>query len=435
MRTFSAVLLVLILTVLSVAISIPSSASNYQTILFLHHSTGANLISQGNVRGLFDSYNSSHGTNFQFWDQGYNGDGRTDPQGNWYPAYDVPDDNTDPDGLAVLFAQPVNLANPQNALSHFLAEYKVFIFKSCFPAANIADDTQLQQYKNYYLGMRNVMDQYPDHIFIPMGFPPLEPGSTTPENAARARSFANWLKSTEYTGGHPNIYVFDFFGQLADSNNYLRAEYRPGDGDSHPNMLANQTVAPVFVNFIINSINSYVPPSTTPTPTSPTPTPTCLPTPCPSATPTPSPGTTPTPGPTPTPSPSMPPMRGSGYTLDGWGGVHRWGSAPALGGFPYWTGWDIARDVAIHQDGGGSPNGGWTLDGWGGIHNFGAAPVLTGPYWPGWDIARGAVIVGNGSGAYTLDGWGGLHPMGSAVPCSGYPYWTGWDIARGAVVL
>ena len=84
----------------------------------------------------------------------------------------------------------------------------------------------------------------------------------------------------------------------------------------------------------------------------------------------------------------------SGYTMDGWGGIHNWGSAPAMTGMPYWNGWDIARGMAIHKNGSGQPDGGWTLDGWGGIHNWGLAPALSGAaYWPGWDIARGMAVL------------------------------------------
>ena len=34
---------------------------------------------------------------------------------------------------------------------------------------------------------------------------------------------------------------------------------------------------------------------------------------------------------------------------------------------------------------------GWVVDGWGGLHRFGNAPAVTGSaYWPGWDIAAGS---------------------------------------------
>ena len=119
-----------------------------------------------------------------------------------------------------------------------------------------------------------------------------------------------------------------------------------------------------------------------------------------------------------------------GYVLDGYGGVHKFGTATPIsdGSHAYWPGWDIAK--AIVSSGAG---GGYTLDGYGGVHNFGTEPnaVSDGShaYWPGWDIAR-SIAVSNGGG-YTLDGWGGIHQFGSASPPAAGGYWPGWDIARG----
>ena len=36
----------------------------------------------------------------------------------------------------------------------------------------------------------------------------------------------------------------------------------------------------------------------------------------------------------------------SGYVLDGYGGLHQFGGAPAPPAFSYWPGRDIARDIA-----------------------------------------------------------------------------------------
>ena len=105
-----------------------------------------------------------------------------------------------------------------------------------------------------------------------------------------------------------------------------------------------------------------------------------------------------------------------GYLLDGDGGVHAFGGAPAVNttGAPYWPGWDIARALTVLPD----ASGGWILDGWGGIHNFGSAPPLPLPaYWANWDIARDLVVLAKPTGGYmgyVLDGWGGLHPFGGA---------------------
>ena len=138
--------------------------------------------------------------------------------------------------------------------------------------------------------------------------------------------------------------------------------------------------------------------------------------------------------------------RSGGYDVDGYGGVHPLRVAPGpnpsrITGGPYWSGWDIARGVAILPNG----TGGYVLDGWGGLHPFSiggnpAPPAATGgPYWPGWDIARDVVILPNGTGGFVLDGYGGLHPFGignqaRAAPARSGPGWAGWDIARGVTV-
>ena len=127
-----------------------------------------------------------------------------------------------------------------------------------------------------------------------------------------------------------------------------------------------------------------------------------------------------------------------GYTLDGNGGIHAFGGAPAVTGGPSWPGWDIARDLVILPDSTITSVRGYVLDGWGGMHPFGGAPPISfGPYW-GWDIARDVELLSdsdvNGVSGYVLDGWGGLHRIQGgdhAVPpvISDGPYW-GWDIAR-----
>ena len=158
-----------------------------------------------------------------------------------------------------------------------------------------------------------------------------------------------------------------------------------------------------------------------------------------SGTPPPPPTTTTT-----TTNPPPPPPTGtlSGWTLDGWGGLHPFGgagSSPAPVGAPYWPGWDIARGVALDSSGWGV-----VVDGWGGLHTFSTRagvriPTLTSStYWRSWDIVRGVALMPDHSGGFVVDGWGGLHPFGigrSAPPtASGGPYWPGWDIARGVTI-
>ena len=84
------------------------------------------------------------------------------------------------------------------------------------------------------------------------------------------------------------------------------------------------------------------------------------------------------------------------YMLDGYGGVHAGGGAPAISPTTYYFGWDIAKSIeffpvayssAIHGD------AVLVLDGYGGVHKGGklsGLAVSATPYF-GWNIARGIV--------------------------------------------
>jgi hypothetical protein len=227
-------------------------------LFFLHHSTGLGLISEGNMRAAIAQYNATHGTAFAFWDHGYNWEGLTDPDGlATGMSYDIPGDNTDPDGLHFLWVS--GEADAQHSRSLILGNHQLIAFKSCFPASNIPDAGTLAERKAYYLAMRDRFDQRPDKLFVVMSTPPLHRLATSPAAAACARQFANWLKSAEYLSGHTNIVCFDLFDYLANSQNVLRYEYEGShsDTDSHPNTLANQTVGPILANFLMASALAY----------------------------------------------------------------------------------------------------------------------------------------------------------------------------------
>lgn len=233
----------------------PAAAQNTDDvprIIFMHHSTGQGVIWGGDVREDFVALG------YAFWDHGYNEEGLIDPQGAYLGVnWDVPGDNTDPDGWHAIFQQPVT-DPPANTFSHML-QYDVIIFKSCFPSSHITGEGMLEQYKRYFLDMRAVMDQHPDKLFIPFTTPPLVPNETDAESAARAQRWAAYLTSDEYLSGHPNIVVFDFFTLLADENGYLRAEYRSDEWDSHPNDIANRVAGPELVAFVDQAFRAFVP--------------------------------------------------------------------------------------------------------------------------------------------------------------------------------
>ena len=134
------------------------------------------------------------------------------------------------------------------------------IFKSCFPNNALKSDELLERQKALYLSMRKAMDEHPERVFILLTTPPLHPKETHAGEASRARSLAQWLQSKDFLGGHPNLYVFDFFALLADPTTHmLRTEYHlmGSKVDSHPNAFANQVIGPQFVDFVDRTIRSH----------------------------------------------------------------------------------------------------------------------------------------------------------------------------------
>lgn len=132
----------------------------------------------------------------------------------------------------------------------------------------------------------------------------------------------------------------------------------------------------------------------------------------------------------------------SGYIVDGYGTLHPYSdlgvATPAATNGPHWRGFTIARGVAVLPNG----KGGYVLDGYGAVHPFSVgangkpAAARLGPYWPGWDIARGVALTSDGKGGYVTDAFGGIHPFAiGANPVPTVPhgggYWPGWDIVRG----
>lgn len=137
----------------------------------------------------------------------------------------------------------------------------IVMFKSCFPNSGIQADNSSQgdptspnrtlaNYKATFEQLKKSFEKYPDKLFVYMTSPPLNPGATTPDEAKRAREFANWLTTVVKANGPRNFVVYDLFAFLADADGFLKAEYRPNSStDSHPNTAANRAVAGDFTRF------------------------------------------------------------------------------------------------------------------------------------------------------------------------------------------
>jgi hypothetical protein len=244
------------------AIRVNAAGGDLTNLFFLHHSTGDGFVVGGDMRGYIANYNTTNGTSYELWDHGYNGDGLRNAEGVVTgTSYNIPDDNTDPDGLHTLWI------TDNGARQQIMANHQVIAFKSCFPASAISDAWMLNEYKRYYREMRDYFDAHPERLFVVMSTPPLHRLSTNTTEADNARRFAEWLKSGDYLSGHPNVVCFDVFTVLARADdgsatrNMLKYEYEMShaDGDSHPNAAANQVVGPLFAQFLIDAAEGYSP--------------------------------------------------------------------------------------------------------------------------------------------------------------------------------
>ena len=229
-----------------------------ERIIFLHHSTGNIIYSDGDVPGWIADYNTTQNSAYLVQDR-------------YYPNTPYPWANYPYDYWNLWVNGSCRADTPNiHCLDQLTADYQVVIFKNCFPVSNIGADTgspditsskkSLENYKLQYSAVRDKLQEYPDTLFIFWTGAPLHRLATTPDKATRARQFADWVKNEMVAGGsYPNIRVFDYFGLTAGTDNVLRYDYEKSHtgSDSHPNSQAATDVGPVFARFIITSAQDF----------------------------------------------------------------------------------------------------------------------------------------------------------------------------------
>ncbi len=240
---------------------------NAQRIGFLTHSVGSALYQEGKIAEWFTDYNSANGTDFTI-------------QRRSYPAEPYPWENNPYDYWNVW----VNGACSEECFSTILEKYDIVIMKHCYTAARIeadindpdvtSDRKSVENYKLQYRAIRDLLDDQPETKFIVFTLAPRHRLRTNATEAGRAKAFADWVKNEwlqEDGKEHNNIFIFDFWGHIAESDatpekgavNCIRYEYEKdhSSDNSHPNLLANETVAPVFARFIVNVANNTLIPT------------------------------------------------------------------------------------------------------------------------------------------------------------------------------
>ncbi len=242
--------------------------SNAQSkVLFLHHSTGRNLLSEGNVIEWFAKFNESSSWKVEFVE-------RT------YPAKPYAWKNYPFDYWNLWVNGKCDSKEPGiECLATLSSEYDAIVFKHCYPAAGILEDEKpsiyserksLENYKLQYRALRDMMDKKQDTLFIIWTLVPLHRLATNVEGATRAGEFVRWVKNDylkEDNKAHPNIKIFDYWGIVAETGpaspkgmlNCLKYDFERNHAspDSHPNSLANATAGPLFAKFVVDAVDSF----------------------------------------------------------------------------------------------------------------------------------------------------------------------------------
>ena len=234
-------------------------------MVFVHRSCGRNLLAESDpdrdpatyVRALLDS-------RVELWDHDYQPDRLYDAdcvlQGGHYAVpycgagYHPGAYNTYPAGWHYIWTSSAGAAVA--CRENLLDNHDVIIFKSCYPCCDINSQAQLDAYKTWYTAIRNFCVQQSAKKFVFLTPPPRVPPRTNATAAGLARDYATWMEWMLAGRRAWNCYCFNFFDLLADDNGMLKAEYQrsPGTTDSHPSVVANAAIAPLFADFLMEIV-------------------------------------------------------------------------------------------------------------------------------------------------------------------------------------
>ncbi|MBN2101101.1 hypothetical protein JW710_04415 [Candidatus Dojkabacteria bacterium] len=239
-------------------------------LVFIHHSTGENWLSDENGRlgiELRDAGYFVSDTNYG-WGPDSIGD-RTDI-GNWWEWFRGPQSQTP---LQALYAESGQNSQYSRLSSDPGGENTIVMFKSCFPNSYLGGSTSesvpsisdnplvgqsadseyhtVANAKGIYIDLLKYFETEQDKLFIVVTAPPLGRNNSDSKHSSNARAFNNWLKNdwiTDYE--YDNVAVFDFFDILTANgeSNYL--EYYDDEYDDHPSMEGNRIATEEFILFL-----------------------------------------------------------------------------------------------------------------------------------------------------------------------------------------
>ena len=269
----------------------PSPPAQPVKLIFIHHSTGENWLTDGygNLGSTLDTTNYFVSDTNYGWGPRDIGD-RTDIPywTEWFRS------GYTATYMNALFNESGQHSSYTRTLTNPGGENQIIMFKSCFPNSaleGLPDDLPdadgwltVGHAKYVYNQILAYFATRPDKLFVVITAPPLQDGSTTPEIAANARAFNQWLMNDWLTDNgytQNNVVVFDFYNVLPGPDNHHRyvvasstiehvftlgrnTSYYPTDsGNDHPNVEGSQKATTEFVPllniFYHRWINSVAP--------------------------------------------------------------------------------------------------------------------------------------------------------------------------------
>jgi hypothetical protein len=254
----------LIIILLVGFVSVIYSQSSFRKAILLHRSTGASIYGpNGSNTSIPDecvSYNAAKsytGEESVYMDEAlFPVNNTSNGWSKWHNLFDETDVNDD--------------------IYPYIegTEYDIIIIKTCYTMSGLygwwyegpQDTTNYPETFNIYVyqwHVRNVvrkMEQYPEKFFVIWN---LAPTQTNPY-ALNDHSFSTWMTDTlaagldaTYGAFPPNVYIFDYFHKMVDENYLLDPVYALSPSDDHPNAVATEYIAPLFVQEIFDAAFVY----------------------------------------------------------------------------------------------------------------------------------------------------------------------------------
>lgn len=274
-------------------------------LVFIHHSTGEAWLGDdhgGLGLGLRNNNYFVSDTNYG-WTVGGDVIGDRTDIGNWWEWFAGP---TRDAVMTALYAQTDQNCGYTRMDPAPAGSNQVVMFKSCFPNSNLggvpndpattganplrgqdsgSEHHTVANAKGIYNDILPTFAAHQEKLFVVIAAPPLRDEDTSPEAAANARAFNNWLVN-DWLAGYPhhNVFVFDFYDVLTsnggngDTNDLGRTtgnhhRYRNGaiehvtnqgsnyseypSGDSHPSAAGDQKATAEYLPLLNIAYNCW----------------------------------------------------------------------------------------------------------------------------------------------------------------------------------